>query len=136
MPYVVDTNVLAYATLYVSQYAEESLRVLQYPDDIVVPDVCIAELANVAWKWVQHRGLSPRLGKTAIADARRFIAAVVPSTELWEDAFDLAIANDHAVYDMLFVTTALHVQSLLVTYDTGLIRKFPNIAVSPCEFHA
>lgn len=128
---VVDSNVLAYVAFKEPRFREESLAVLMSDDQIVVPDFCIVELANVAWKWVRHHGLDPSSALAALDDALGFISYTIPAAHIWQPALELAIANDHAVYDMFFVVAARSRNTHLVTYDTRLLREFPDLARLP-----
>jgi predicted nucleic acid-binding protein len=52
----------------------------------------------------------------------------VPIDELWHAALEIAIAEDHPVYDTLFVALARRLGAPQVTYDEAVLRKFSDVA--------
>lgn len=125
--------VFAYALLGVPRYREESLRVLESVDRIIVPDSLRAELANVMWQWVTRDGVSLDVATAALHDAEALFTHVVPTSLLWERALELSVEHEHPAYDTLFVAAAERMDTRMVTYDGKLRRKFRRLAIPPAE---
>jgi predicted nucleic acid-binding protein len=131
---VLDTMVFAYALLGVSAHRDEALGCLEQADVITVPDSLRAELGNVVWQWVRHRGVAPETALAVLADAEALFDHVVGSERLWEHALALAIEAGHPFYDALFVAAAEAEGSRVITFDQGLCRAFPGLTVTPRAF--
>ena len=55
----------------------------------------------------------------------------VPNRTLWQAALVRAHHSKIAVYDTLFVELAIREQLPLATFDTALLKAFPDVAVRP-----
>ena len=69
--------------------------------------------------------------RVMLDDIRLAPVSIMDSTPLLNDAFDLALQHDIAVYDACFVAAVTHAGCLGVTADVALLRKigvtFPSI---------
>jgi predicted nucleic acid-binding protein len=126
---VVDTNVLADALLGVSGVRERAFQLLQEADEVVVPDLFFAELANVVWQYVTRMGLPLARGLEILDDAEALVTRSVPATTLWHRAVELAVEGRHPVYDTLFVALAEAEGTKLVTRDARLRDRFPDLVL-------
>jgi predicted nucleic acid-binding protein len=133
---VIDTMIFAYALLYVPEFRDESLAVLDAATDILVPDSFRAELVNVVWQWVRYRSLPLQVGLDVLREADALITQATSAAILWERALTLAAEANHPAYDTLFVALAESTDTKVVTYDIKLQASFPDIAISPAEFLA
>ncbi len=96
---------------------------LRDKDRLAAPELMVAECANVLWKKVQRRELSPR---EAVVAARLLEGAeieLLPMRSLLEAATRLAIDLDHAAYDCLYLALAIDNDCRFVTADDGFRRK-------------
>ena len=59
---------------------------------------------------------------------------VVSASQLTEQALQLAVTWNVAVYDTLFVTLAIKRNSKLISYDGELLEKFPDVVISPSVY--
>ncbi|HEV8240398.1 MAG TPA: type II toxin-antitoxin system VapC family toxin [Thermoanaerobaculia bacterium] len=123
---VVDTMVVAFALIGEADLHQQAVRVLGSRDELWAPESLRAELVNVLWLWVRHRGISPESARTALRNAESLLTGFVPIAELWESALDLALARDHSPYDTLFVALARKQGTTVVTDDGTLLRRFPE----------
>ncbi|MBI2570157.1 MAG: type II toxin-antitoxin system VapC family toxin [Candidatus Schekmanbacteria bacterium] len=131
---VFDTMVLAYALLGVIPFRDDAAAALAKAPQVLVPDSFRAELTNVLWQWVKSRNVPLKRAIGLLHEAEALITEVVPATELTELALQLSVANNVAAYDTLFVILGVERQVKLVTYDEELLRKFPNVAISPAAY--
>ena len=133
---VFDTMVLAYALLGVVPFRDDSLDALRRSEDIVVADLFYPEFTNVLWQWVRARGVLLDHAVTVLRDAEALVTETVPASQMTDQALELAVASDVAVYDALFVVLALQRDSKLISYDRKLLERFPDVAISPPDFLA
>jgi predicted nucleic acid-binding protein len=94
-------------------------------------DIALVEAANVIWVHA-HRGKHSAQDATRILQAfRQCPPRIHPAVPFLDDAFDLALQYDIAVYDACFVAAVQRMGCLGVTADHPLIRKvgaaFPAI---------
>ena len=67
-------------------------------------------------------------------DAEALVTEVVSASQLTEQALQLAVTWNVAVYDTLFVTLAIQRDSKLISCDNELLRKFPDVVISPSVY--
>jgi len=123
---VFDTMVFAYALLRSPGLWEECANAFEKTRAVVVPELFRAELLNVLWQSVCCRSLSLQAACELFLEARALVTRVVPTDAVWQRALSLAVAKRHSPYDMLFVATAVHTGSRLLTYDRRLQSLCPE----------
>ncbi len=113
--------------------ADEALRVLQAWDTaaigLVVPDIFWSEIGAVLVK-ATRRG---RMARTDADEAlKRLLASRLPTVsgrQLVESAFPVALAYGCSLYDCVYVTLAMRLQTSLITADERLVNalgsRFP-----------
>jgi predicted nucleic acid-binding protein len=131
---VVDTNVLAYALLGVPETGQASVAAMGASEEILVPDILRAELANVVWQWVRAHRVAVETARAILFDGEALVSQVVPANHLWIDALDLSVTRDHPVYDTLFVALALQRNLPLLSWDKRLGRRFPETVMTPLAY--
>lgn len=90
---------------------------------LLAPDLLVAECANILWKKVQRKELSP---DEALLAARLIQSAdmeLIPSRALMEAATRLAIELDHPAYDCLYLALAIEKACRFVTADQRLVSR-------------
>jgi predicted nucleic acid-binding protein len=131
---VFDTMVLAYALLGVQPFRDDATAALAKAPAIMVPDSFRAELANVLWQWIRTRHLPLERGIAILHESEALVTEFVSSAQLTEQALQLSVAHQVAAYDTLFVALAIRGGVMLVTCDDELLRKFPDITISPTAY--
>jgi predicted nucleic acid-binding protein len=126
--------VIAYALLGVTEFRDEAIRAIEAAHEIWVPDSCRAELVNIVWQWVQFRNVTLDSGIEVLWDAETLFTQVVPAPALWDQALELAVEREHPAYDTLFVALAAIRGSQVVTYDSDMIKKFPEYSISVPDY--
>lgn len=120
---VIDSSV--FASVVVKDELHEKCRAYLLQEDKATVDIAYAEVANVVWKHVKMG----RIGASEVARrvqlAKRLIgsARVFRGAELVEMAIDIAVKNDVAVYDALFIALAASLGAKLVTTDKALVKR-------------
>ncbi|MGH9631294.1 MAG: type II toxin-antitoxin system VapC family toxin [Bryobacteraceae bacterium] len=131
MKAVVDTNVVAYLLLGTEQYIDEARTFMAAVDEARAPALWEAELGNVLWMATRHKILTIEEATTRLALADSLGVHAVPNRTLWQGALVRAHQSGVAVYDTLFVELAARERLPLATFDAGLIKAFPSVAVRP-----
>ncbi len=91
--------------------------------DVFVPDVFVAEVTNVIWKWSQRNpDVSAEQANTALAELLEVLPTLIPSQSLAQQALELALRFKHPAYDCLYVALALRDHATLVTADQRLMN--------------
>jgi predicted nucleic acid-binding protein len=103
-----------------SDRAEELLR---SDDQLVAPDLVIAEITNAAWKFVTFDGIIAESALAAVREVVKAFAELVPASVLKDRALAIAIELRHPAYDCFYLALAERSASLLVTADERLIRR-------------
>ena len=131
MKAVVDTNVIAYLMLGTDRFVDEARAFMAALDEAWAPALWEAELANTLWMAVRHKvlPLDEATKRLTLADGLGIHS--VQNRTLWQGALVRAHEAGVAVYDALFVELAVREQVPLATFDNGVLKAFPNIAVRP-----
>jgi predicted nucleic acid-binding protein len=109
-------------------HSEAARRWLGASHDYVAPDLLFAEAGNVVWKKVQRKELDPDEGRQLVEDLADVAVEAVATRGLLQDALALALAVGITVYDALYLTLAVRLETQVITGDdrvVGRIAKFP-----------
>jgi predicted nucleic acid-binding protein len=128
---VVDTNVVAYLLLGTGRFVDEARSFMTSIDEAWAPAIWEAELANAMWMAVRHKVLPLDEAAKRLTLADGLGLQTVPDRTLWQGALVRAHEANVAVYDTLFIELAVREQVSLATFDAGLLKAFPKIAVRP-----
>ena len=129
---VVDTNIIVY--LYIpSPHSQEVKELLRQDSKWAAPALWRSELINVLSTFMRRKDLT-----------------LSQSLEIFELAEQLLSRNTYSVaplkvleisqrtactgYDSEFVCLAEDLQTKLLTYDTGILSKVPDIACEPSSY--
>ena len=131
MKAVIDTNVLAYLLLGTERFAEESRACLEHVTTPLAPAHWEAELTNVVWMAVRAGVLPAAEGPLRLGLARRLGIESIATATLCQGALLRAIESGVSAYDTLFVELAARSACALLTFDTAVLKAFPEIARRP-----
>ena len=131
MTAVVDTNVVAYYLLGTEAFVDEVRQFWRAVDETWAPVHWEAELANAIWMAVRTGALPREEGHQKLDMASRLGVQTVPVRSLWQRALTRALDSGVAVYDTLFVELAAQRDLQMATFDTELLKKFPDLAKRP-----
>ena len=98
---------------------------------VIAPDLYIAEISNVLWKYYKSGLISHMECIQYVEDGIDLIDDYFPSKELWREALGEGIKNTHSIYDMYYAILARRNDATLITNDSklSLICKKLNIEV-------
>ena len=87
---------------------------------VIAPDLYIAEISNVLWKYYKSGLISHIECIQYVEDGIDLIDDYFPSKELWKEALGEGIKNTHSIYDMYYVVLARRNDGTLITNDSKL----------------
>ncbi len=128
---VVDTNVVACLLLGTDRFVDEARDFMAVVDEPLAPALWEAELANAIWMAVRHKVLTLDDAAKRLALADGLGIHSMPNRTLWQGALVRAHESKVAVYDTLFVELAVREKIPLATFDGGVLKAFPGVAVRP-----
>jgi predicted nucleic acid-binding protein len=131
---VVDSSV-AVKWFVVEPYSVEARRILDaYQNGLLsflAPDLINAEVGNIIWKKQAFQGLDASDAKDVLGEFRRMQFRFIPTAELLEDAYKIAVAHRRTVYDALYVALSVRENCRFVTADEKLANAvgaaFPGV---------
>ena len=125
--YVVDASVAA--KWYSEEEHSDAARMILYRgDDLYAPDFLMLEMDNVLCKWIR-RGII----KEAEADRIRKNLSEIPIKtypfeRLQNSAYSIAKRSNRSIYDCLYISLAVLLETKMVTADK---RLYKALAKSP-----
>ncbi len=96
---------------------------LRDADEVLAPDLLVAEVTNTVWKYHQFEQLDLRDCDGILDAALGLVDTLVPSKEVHREAFLLARLARRPVCDMLYVALAQREDAILLTADASLAKE-------------
>jgi predicted nucleic acid-binding protein len=125
---IVDASV-AVKWIVAEPLRDEALELVRR-NDVVVPDLLAAEVRNALVSRVRRRLATVEEARRAASAFRAIPLIVEPSADRLEEAFDLALAFEHPIYDCIYLALAVARQLTLVTADRrmfDLAQRRPDL---------
>lgn len=95
-------------------------EILMRADRVIAPELYIAELSNVLWKYTRFQNMPPETAKDIQLNGIRLIHEFESMLPLWPFALDESIRRSHSCYDMMYLLTARRHRAVLLTLDARL----------------
>jgi predicted nucleic acid-binding protein len=96
---------------------------------LLAPDLIEAEIGNVLWKAVRRNRISRANAEKSMRDFVALEIATIPTSDLLEQASQIALTCNRSFYDSLYVALAVSSKTELVTADERLVNalgsRFP-----------
>lgn len=119
MNIVLDVSAVS-PVLLAEQHGDATADHIANADSIIAPELFIAELGNVLWKYVNFHDLDESTAIQVFDLGLDMIDDVVSNTAITSEAMRLAIQTRHPVYDCLYLTLARRTRYTLLTHDKKL----------------
>jgi predicted nucleic acid-binding protein len=108
-------------------HSDAARRLLEYGHEYLAPDLVFAETANAIWKKVRRGELSSDQGQRLVMDLGRVAVETVSCRALAADAHALAIGIGRTVYDAMYLTLAVRLETRMITADERLASSLAAI---------
>lgn len=121
---ILDSGVIA--AIFFKEAVSEKAEKVVHGHDLITLDLAFVEVANVAWKRVTIFKESKEIISKALEssiDFMKSVCNVIPSKELLDDAFDIAVLDKITIYDSLFVAASEREKVPLITTDAKMHEK-------------
>lgn len=127
MPVTVDASV-AVKWFIDEPGTDNAIRLLESDDQLVAPELIISEVANAAWRRAAAGDISREQAMAIPHALLQVLSDVTPVRELIDDAMGIAFAEEHAVYDCIYLALARRRNAALATADLQLQAILKNPA--------
>jgi predicted nucleic acid-binding protein len=98
-------------------------RILEEADLVLAPDLFIPEVVNAMWKYHRFERWNLAVCDRTLEAALGLVDVLVPSRELYGEAFLLARTTRRPAYDMFYVALARREDATLLTTDAQLRKE-------------
>lgn len=102
-------------------------------DRLFALDLVVVEVANVIWKKHRRKLITLKEARGSVADLLKCAVQTEPAARLLDQAFNIAVKYDRAVYDALFVALVQDLGVKGVTADEPLYNAthadYPQIVL-------
>jgi predicted nucleic acid-binding protein len=126
--FVVDAS-LVVKWLVPEVHSEAARRWLEVSHDYIAPDLVFPEAGNAIWKKIRRRELHQQEGQRLVADMSAIGVEAVSMRALLPDAHALAVATGVTVYDAMYLTLAVRLETQVITADDRFVRRIAEHAL-------
>lgn len=102
--------------------------------EIYIPDLFYIEMTNIFWKYIRAGVYSTTQFRWDLAILKAFPFTNVSTSELMEDAFQIAYNYQVSAYDGAYVALSERVKAPLLTLDRKLVNSLTNSTYQVCFF--
>ncbi len=125
---IVDANIATYWCVE-TPLSNPARAILRRPD-LVAPGLIRIEVTHALFKFLRAGVVTYAQLRDGIEGMRHAIVEFVDDEKLLHAATDLAFANDHPVYDCLYLALALERREPLATADRRLAMLAQSLGLS------
>ena len=104
-------------------HSEAARRWLGASHDYVAPDLLFSEAGNAVWKKVRRKELNEHEGRQLVRDLTHVAVETVATRSLLQDALALALTAGITVYDAMYLTLAVRLETEVITGDYRFADK-------------
>jgi predicted nucleic acid-binding protein len=100
---------------------------------IIAPDLFIAEITNVLWKYHKAKVLSHEDCIQYVQDGIDMIDDFIDARDLWKESLSEGIKNNHSIYDMYYSVLTRRNDAVLITNDGPLAEICKKLNIEVCN---
>ncbi len=117
--YVVDASVVIQRFIrdHYTENARALFSQLTVSDNLIVPEFCLLECANVLWKQVRFQGMPQSQAESLANDLVALPLMIASQRDLLPDGLKIGLRHQLAVYDSVYVALAKRLDHPLITVD-------------------
>ena len=131
---VIDASVLI-KLFFSEQGSREAAAAVMKADELLAPDLLLAEVGNILWKYVRREELAAAAANQILADMMQMPIQFAKSLDLIEPALKIAMETDRTVYDCLYLALAVQAKVKLLTADERLVNALAATPLAPYVSH-
>jgi predicted nucleic acid-binding protein len=132
MSLIVDASVAV--KWFAAEEGSERAEALLEGEELIAPDLIVAEVGNTMWKKFRKRWLTQTQVIAAIEQLPRYFSRMISTPDLAPRAMELALLQDHPIYDCFYMALAERERLPIVTADERLLaaaRKLGTVEARP-----
>ncbi len=103
---------------------------------LVAPDLFLAEVRNTALVHMRKKELAREQAVAMVSTIDKLMAGYFPMADITEMAWSMALEFDHSVYDCYYIALARQLDTVLVSADQRMIRKFASTTIASRLIHS
>lgn len=96
-------------------------KLIRDADEVIAPELYVAEVANVLWKYVRAGELDLDQANKCLEAALNIVDSIQPGTPLIHEALITSCVTKHPVYDSIYLILARRNGANLLSIDRRLI---------------
>lgn len=100
---------------------------------IIAPNLFIAEITNVLWKYFKAGVITHVDCIQYVQDGLNMVDDFIATSELWKETLAEGIRNNHSVYDMYYAILARRNDATLITNDGALAKICQKLSIKNCN---
>ena len=100
---------------------------------IIAPDLFIAEITNILWKYFRSRLITHEDCIQYTQDGLDLIDDFIDTKKLWKEALSEGMKNNHPIYDMYYAVLARRNNGLLISNDKALTEICTKLNIRVCN---
>jgi predicted nucleic acid-binding protein len=104
-------------------HSEAARRWLGTSHDYIAPDLLFPEVGNTVWKKVRRKELEETEGRQLVMDLAQVAVETVATRSLLQDALAVALTTGITVYDAMYLTLAVRLETEVITGDDRFADK-------------
>lgn len=98
-------------------------------DIVIAPEMFVSEVSNVAWKYKKLAAFTVEESFSLAFDGIMLIDQFTSTMQIWQEALREAIANNHPIYDCLYLVCARRNNALLLSKDNRLKKLAEELRI-------
>jgi predicted nucleic acid-binding protein len=119
---VVDAS--AIVTIVLNRPASDEINpILAQAEQIIAPDLLVPEVVNAIWKFHRFEKLDLTTCDEALLRFPELVNRLVPSVELYREAFLLSRGLLTPAYDMFYLALAFREDASILTLDKNIKKQ-------------
>jgi predicted nucleic acid-binding protein len=100
---------------------------------IIAPDLFVAEITNVLWKYHKAKVITHEDCIQYVQDGIDLVDDFIDPRELWKESLAEGIKNNHSIYDMYYSVLARRNDAVLITNDGPLADICKKLKIEVCN---
>jgi predicted nucleic acid-binding protein len=100
---------------------------------IIAPDLFVAEITNVLWKYHKAKVITHEDCIQYVQDGIDLVDDFIDARELWKESLAEGIKSNHSIYDMYYSVLARRNDAVLITNDGPLADICRKLNIEVCN---